>query len=384
MHMHAADKRQEAIRVTWIGSIIDTLLGVAKLIAGVLYGSHALVADGIHSLSDLVTDFLVVFIVGVSHQAPDEDHPYGHERFETIGTVILGFLLVAVAGAMAYDSALNLLAPDTIALPEWPALVIAALSVLLKEWIFRYTLKVGKRLKSDLLIANAWHSRTDAYSSIVVFVGVGGAMLGVTWLDSLAAMAVAVFVAKIGWDLSWKSLRELVDTAIPQDELERIKQVAMEVEGVQEVHSFKSRQMGAKILLEMHLQVNPYLSVSEGHYIGDTVVMRLLKEFSDVGHIIFHIDSEDDDEKHVCLLLPMRREVTAMVDEALAKADLGIQRERLTLHYLKGHIELELRLKARDGSRISSTIIDQLYNQLLPQFEDKSWFNGLTLYQRAC
>ena len=383
MHMQPADKRNEAVRVTWIGAVVDTIIGIGKLVAGFIYNSHALIADGIHSLSDLLTDFMVVFIVGVSHEAPDEEHPYGHERFETIGTVILGFLLVAVAGAMAYDSARNLITPDTLSIPDWPALAIAAISVLSKEWIFRYTIAVGKRLNSDLLIANAWHSRTDAYSSVVVFVGVAGAMAGLPWLDSLAALAVAVFVAKIGWDLSWKSLRELVDTAIPQPELERIKRAAMEVEGVQDVHSFKSRQMGPKILLEMHLQVNPYLSVSEGHYIGDTVVMRLLKEFEDIGHIIFHIDSEDDDEHHVCLLLPMRAEVTALVDAALAAVTDDVVRERLTLHYLQGHIELELRLKSTNGSRIPSATIEQLYEQMLPRFSDKNWFHGLTLYQRA-
>ncbi|WP_246480021.1 cation diffusion facilitator family transporter [Motiliproteus sediminis] len=383
MHMHVDDKRKEAVRVTWIGAIVDTLLGVAKIIAGLIYNSHALVADGIHSLSDLVTDFMVVFIVGVSHEEPDEEHPYGHERFETLGTVVLGFLLVAVAGAMAYESTLNLINADQVSLPGWPALVIAGISILSKEWIFRYTMAVGKRLKSDLLIANAWHSRTDAYSSIVVFIGIGGAMAGFPWLDSLAALAVALFVAKIGWDLSWKSLRELVDTAIPQEELDRIKQVAMDVEGVQDVHSFKSRQMGPKILLEMHLQVHPYLSVSEGHYIGDTVVMRLLKEFTDIGHIIFHIDSEDDDEQRVCLLLPMRSEITALIDQQLEEHTQLIRRERLTLHYLKGRIELELRVKSADGGTVDHSALSAVYQAMLPHLQQQTWFSSLTLYQRA-
>ncbi|HSG62809.1 MAG TPA: cation diffusion facilitator family transporter, partial [Pseudomonadales bacterium] len=294
------DKRKHAIRVTWIGAALDTLLGIAKILIGIIYSSHALIADGIHSLSDLVTDFMVVVIVNFSHAEPDEEHPYGHERFETLGTVALGFILVAVAGAMAYESISSLLTGTKTSIPGWPTLVVALISIISKEWIFRYTLAAGKKLKSDLLIANAWHSRTDAYSSIVVFIGIGGAMLGAPWLDSVAAVGVAVFVAKIGWDLSWKSLQELVDTAIPQDELDALSQEVQAVEGVVDVHSFKSRKMGAKTLLEMHLQVSPYISASEGHYIGDTVVLRLLKKFPSIGHIIFHIDTEDDDEPLIC------------------------------------------------------------------------------------
>ncbi len=376
------DKRKYAIRVTWVGAILDAILGVAKIFVGLLYSSHALVADGIHSLSDLVTDFMVVVIVNVSHAEPDEEHPYGHERFETLGTVALGFLLVAVAGAMAYESILNLFAGDSATIPGWPALMIALISLLAKEWAFRYTLAAGNKLKSDLLIANAWHSRTDAYSSVVVFIGIGGAMLGLPWLDSLAAVGVALFVAKIGWDLSWKSLQELVDTALPQSELDALTALAKEVEGIVDVHSFKSRKMGSKLLLELHLQVTPYISASEGHYIGDTVVMRLLKEFPSIGHIIFHIDTEDDDVPTMCLLLPLRSEVKQAIDEALQQIAPELQRSRLNLHYLDNQIEADLFIEQAGGSGLinSRETHQTLTVQLNERLSHHSWFGKLTIW----
>ncbi|WP_207061919.1 cation diffusion facilitator family transporter [Motiliproteus sp. SC1-56] len=381
-HSHAPTSPQDrsafAQRVTWIGAILDAVLGVAKIVVGWLFYSQALIADGIHSLSDLVTDFMVVAIVRISHSEPDEDHPYGHARFETLGTVLLGFLLVAVAGAMAYESTLNLLNPEEMPLPGWPALVIAAVSILSKEWIYRYTLAAGKRIKSDLLIANAWHSRTDAYSSIVVFVGVGGAMLGLPWLDSLAALAVALFVAKIGWDLSWSALRELVDTAIPAEELEALTQAALTVEGVRDVHSFKSRQMGSEILLELHLQVAPYLSASESHYIGEAVVAKLLKEFDSIGHIIFHIDTEDDDAANYCAVLPMRQEITELLDSELQQVDPTYRREKAVLHYIHGKVEVDLFVSHADQTpALDTRTLSATLNQRLG---DLSWFRELKIW----
>ncbi len=341
-YTHLQDNSAEAIRVTWIGSIIDTLLGISKILFGWLFHSHGLIADGIHSLSDLITDFMVVAILKYSNAEPDAEHPYGHERFETLGTVVLGCLLIAVAGAMAYDSISNLLTDQEALIPAWPTLVVAAISIISKEWIFRYTRAVGERIKSDLIIANAWHSRTDAYSSLVVLIGLLGAMMGFPMLDSLAAVVVAGFVAKIGWELSWKSLQELVDTAIDPAEMSAITATAKEVEGVVDVHSFKSRQMGPKKLLEMHLQVAPYLSSSEGHYIGDCVIAKLTTKFDSIGHIIFHIDTEDDDDDPFCTLLPSRTDIRAMLEEALERHAPGQKMQRFTLHYIRGRVEIEL------------------------------------------
>ncbi|WP_432473922.1 cation diffusion facilitator family transporter [Amphritea sp. HPY] len=373
-------KQQQAQRVTLVGAIIDTILGLLKITIGLIAHSSALVADGIHSLSDLLTDFLVVAVLKYSHQEPDEDHPWGHARFETIGTVLLGCILIAVAGAMAYESVLILLTSDQIPLPEWPALIVAAVSIGAKEWIFHYTMAVGKRIKSDLIIANAWHSRTDALSSIVVFIGVAGAMSGYVWLDALAAVIVAFVVAKVGWELTWKSIKELVDTGLPEEQVSQYTTEIMRVEGVLSVHSFKSRNMGSQSLLEMHLQVAPHLSASEGHYIGDAAVYRLKGKFEDIGHVIFHIDTYDDEEEvNYCKTLPMRTEVSGILWqslEALGVPDPDIS--RLTLHYRSDAIEIDLMLLNSEANKQLNLI--ELEQKLSKSLSEFGWFKGIHLW----
>lgn len=377
----SSDNQSQAQRITIIGAAIDAVLGVLKIIVGMIAHSSALIADGIHSLSDLLTDFLVVGIIKYSHQEPDEEHPWGHARFETIGTVILGCILVAVAGAMAFESISTLITSDVIQLPEWPALLIAAISVVAKEVIFRYTLAVGKRIKSDLIIANAWHSRTDAFSSVVVFVGVAGAMTGLVWLDTLAAVVVAFIVAKIGWELTWKSIQELVDTALPEAQTAAYNDIIMKVEGILSVHSFKSRSMGSQSLLEMHLQVAPHLSASEGHFIGDKAVLMLMKEFEDIGHIIFHIDTYDDEvELDASHSLPVRTEISHLLWEYLDEAghsELGIS--RLVLFYRNDSVEIELMLL--DNSANKNIDCRALESRLSELFQQHSWFRSIQLWQ---
>ena len=337
---HQNQIRTEAERITLIGALIDGLLGLAKIAGGFLAHSSALIADGIHSLSDLATDALVVVMLRLSHQPPDKEHPWGHGRIETLGTVILGCTLIAVAGAMSWDNALTLLSDEIRELPEWPALLIAATSVAAKEAIYRYTLAIGERLNSDLLIANAWHSRTDALSSIVVFVGVAGAMAGLPWLDAVAAIAVALMVAHIGWQLTWRSLQQLIDTALPDDELAPILSCARSVAGVINVHSAKSRYMGSEKVLEMHIQVSPLLTASEGHFIGDQVTCELQSNFSQLSQIIVHVDTYDDSEEMVCQTLPRRDQLVSEVNSWLEQHPWRLK--RLDLHYQRDTVALEL------------------------------------------
>jgi len=376
-------RKQEAQKVTIIGAILDTCLGFAKIIIGMLSNSSALVADGIHSFSDLLTDFVVVFVFHISGEEPDDNHPWGHGRFETIGTVILGGVLIAVAGAMAFESLKALVTSQTFATPGWPALVVAGLSILSKEWIFRYTLAAGKQLKSDLLIANAWHSRTDSFSSIVVLIGILGSMAGITWLDAVAAIGVACFVAKIGWDLTWASIKELVDTSLPEERVQALKETAQSIDGIIDVHSFKSRRMGGKSQLEMHIQVAPYLSASEGHWIGDMAVITLLQRFDDIGHVIFHIDTYDDDEEHFCRVLPLRTDVQRELSQHLAKIAPQLTDYYLTLHYHHDLIEIDIKLPESGSAQLAQAQISthELSQQLNMAFEPSSWFAELTVWQ---
>lgn len=380
------DKRRKAAeRVTIIGGILDAVLGVLKILVGVIANSSALIADGIHSLSDLLTDFMVVIVLRLSHRAPDDNHPWGHARFETVGTVALGIILIAVGAAMAYDSINLLFASEPPALPAWPALIAAALSIVGKEWIFRYTLNIGKALQSDLIIANAWHSRTDALSSIVVFVAVAGAMAGIWWLDALAAVLVALLVGKIGWDLVAKSITELVDTALPEERVNALRDQVLSVDGVVNVHSFKSRLMGNQSLLEMHLQVAPHLSAAEGHYIGDNVVCQLQGRFDDIGHVIFHIDTYDDEEFHgdvFCPVMPTRREVSQHLDATISRI-LGENPDyELILYYHPEYIDLDIKASQQIHQLLKHTGLSasDLEQALREQLSSLNWFRQLNLW----
>ncbi len=379
------DKRRKAAeKVTIIGAILDAVLGVLKILVGVIANSSALIADGIHSLSDLFTDFLVVIVLRLSHRGPDTNHPWGHARFETVGTVILGLLLVAVGALMAYDSLQALFDEQPAVAPGWPALLVAAMSIVGKEWIFRYTYRVGKELDSDLIIANAWHSRTDAFSSIVVFLAVAGAMAGWWWLDALAAVIVALFIGKIGWDLISRSIIELVDTALPESKVDKLRQQALEVDGVISVHSFKSRRMGNQSLLEMHIQVAPHLSAAEGHYIGDVVAAQLKQRFDDLSHIIFHIDTYDDEiveADGTAPNLPARRYIEQQVDTLCRSLELTPDYE-LTLYYHPRYVDIELKLSANMMASITRQSVDpaQLEAYLKDSLSSQGWFRILTVW----
>lgn len=344
-----------AEHVTLIGSAIDLLLGIVKIVIGVFAHSSALIADGVHSISDLLTDIIVIVVLRLSHQAPDRDHPWGHGRFETVATVALGVVLIGVGAFMAYESIENLMAGTT-ELPTWPALVAAAISIGCKEWIFRYTLHVGEKLKSDLLIANAWHSRTDALSSVIVCVAVIGAMFGVIWLDAVAAVLVAIMVAKVGWDLISRSVTELVDTALPEEQIKALRETVLEIDGIVSVHSFKSRQMGSQSLLEMHLQVAPRISASEGHYLGDIAVERLKSRFDNLLYIIFHIDTYNDQRypDDALTQMPSRAEIRQLLDEALFKQLGEDAHYELLLHYDPEYVDLELKMTLETSHHLHS------------------------------
>ncbi len=370
--------QKKAQHVTLIGMVIDIILGSLKIFFGLFSHSYALIADGLHSFSDALTDVLVIAITRYSRLAPDEDHPYGHERFETLGTIFLGGLLIAVAGAMAWDSITRLITQVVIELPSWPALVIAAVSVIAKELIFRYTMHIGKQIKSDLIIANAWHSRTDALSSIVVFIGIAGAMSGVVWLDAAAAVIVAVMIAKVGWDLSWDSIKELVDTALSPEETSELRAFIKETPGIQNVHDLRSRHMGPDVILDVHLQVRSSISVSEGHQIGLIVTQRLKSKYDHIRDVTFHIDAEDDDHngEHVTSAsLPLRADVIKTLNEVWADLLSIDDDRRINLHYLNNKIAVELFLDSNNNQPDH-----QLQQKLSEAAKSVSWLGELKLW----
>lgn len=333
---------REAHRVTVAGALVNVVLAVAKIIIGFVGHSQSLIADGIHSLSDLASDALVLFAAKHASRDPDEDHPYGHGRIETIVTVALGVLLILVAAGLGVDAVRRLFSPELLFVPEVSTLFVAALSVIAKEALYWYTIKVARRIRSNLLRANAWHHRSDAVSSIVVVIGVAGTMAGLPYLDAVAAVGVAFMIAKIGWELGWSSIHELIDTALEADRVEEIRDAILSVDGVAALHMLRTRRMGGEALVDVHILVNPSVSVSEGHQIGETVRHKLLDEIEDVRDVTVHIDPEDDEIKATCEGLPLREEVLNQLKDEWRNVPEAAHIDRVTLHYLDGKVHAEI------------------------------------------
>lgn len=339
-------------RITLVGAVVNLLLAIGKIIIGLLGGSPALVADGIHSFSDLLTDIMVVWAAKHGSKDADEDHPYGHGRIETVFTVALGVVLLLVAAGIVYDAVSRLFHPERLTHPGVLALAMAGVSVLAKEALYQYTLRVARRIRSNLLKANAWHHRTDAISSIVVIVGIGGTMAGLPYLDAIAAVLVGLMIARIAWELGWHALHELVDTALEAERVVAIHQVIQSVDGVNQLHTLRTRRMGADALVDVHIQVDPLLSVSEGHHISERVRQKVIDEIDEVQDVLVHIDPEDDEQIALSVHLPSRQVLLARLHGFWQESPAAAQIRRVTLHYLDGKLRVEVYLPlalAADG-----------------------------------
>lgn len=335
------ERYKELRKVTIIGAIADFFLGVAKLTVGWLANSQALVADGIHSFSDLATDAFVLYAAKHSNKEADAGHPYGHGRIETLATVVLGATLILVALGIAADAIMRLINANELLTPGALALFVAAVSIASKEWIYHYTIRAAKKYKSDLLRANAWHSRSDAVSSIVVLIGIGGAMLGYPLLDAVAAVVVAVMIAKVGSDLARSSSEELIDSALDEEETEKLQQIMLAVPGVRAVHELRTRTSAGDAFVDVHIQVDPKLSVSEGHQIGDSVRNALLNGSELVSDVTVHIDPEDDENEHLNAALPSRQSLIESLSECWPNVPVS-ELNNVRFHFLSGSVHAEL------------------------------------------
>ncbi len=329
-------------RVTLVGAAVNLLLAVVKIVVGKSANSHALIADGIHSLSDLLTDLLVWVATHYGSQAVDEDHPYGHARFETVATVVLGGLLMLVGAGIAWEAVSRVIEPQISLQPGVIALFAALFSILANEGLFHYTFRVAKATRSRLLEANAWHHRSDSISSIVVLVGIGGSLLGIEALDDFAAIVVAVMIAKIGYELLKESVSELVDTSLPKERLEEIKEAIRGVDGVTSLHFLRTRSMGGEALVDVHIQVDSEITVSEGHLISDTVKYSLLNRFEEVSDVLVHVDPEDDEEVALNASLPLRKELEGKVQAIWSGVEAAKKLKKINLHYLQGKVVVEV------------------------------------------
>lgn len=332
-------------RVTWTSVVSNVLLATVQVIVGLVGHSQALVADGVHTLSDLATDGLVLFALKHSAKEADEEHPYGHGRIETAVTLVLGIMLVAVALGIAWRAGERLLfEAGPVAVPSLLTLWVALLTLVAKEGLYRYTLRTATRYGSAMLRANAWHHRSDAISSLIVLVGIGGAVYGFVHLDAVAAVAVALMIARIGVGLGWQALQELIDTGLEPEQREAIRRVIREVSGVKALHLLRTRRMAGHAFVDVHILVDPRVSVSEGHHIGEVVRERLIQKITPVSEVMVHIDTEEDGAGEADLRLPLRRELEARLERYFADIPQARLIEDTVLHYGSGGVDVELRL----------------------------------------
>ncbi len=282
---------QDGRSVTLTGAVVNAILIVFKFFAGIYGNSQALIADAVHSISDLFTDAVVLIGLRLGRKAPDEKHHFGHARIETLASAIVGIALIATAIYLGLEAAYNIY-HSTGTHPTSLALLGAGVSIILKEALYHYTLRTGRRLKSQLLVANAWHHRSDAFSSVAVLLGVAGTQINPSWyiLDSFAALLVSLFIVKVGLTFLKKSLLEFIDTAPRPEVVSRIKQCALSVEGVIESHDLRARTSGGLYQIEIHIVVDGRLTVFEGHRIAKEVEACLIKEIEDLTRVVVHID----------------------------------------------------------------------------------------------
>ena len=276
-------------RSTWVSVGVNLVLTTLQITVGVFSKSQALIADGVHSLSDLVADFVVLFAGHHSKKDADQEHPYGHQRFETAASLVLGILLLAVGVGMLWSAVRKLEAPETVQQVHILALWVAGGALVSKELLFRYMLSVAKRVKSSMLVANAWHARSDAASSLVVSLGIIGNLAGYPILDPIAALIVGFMVGKMGWSFAWDALHDLMDRAVDEQEVQAIRQTLIETPGVSDVHDVRTRKMGDMIAVDAHLEVDADITVEAGHAIAVLAQQRVLQRHR-VINLMTHID----------------------------------------------------------------------------------------------
>ena len=285
----AADRAAATARSTWVSVAVNLGLSLTQIVVGLTAKSQGLVADGIHSLSDLVADFVVLFASQQSKKDADHDHPYGHQRYENAASLVLGLLLLAVGMGMVTAALGKLEAPETIAKVQTAALWVACAALAAKEALFRYMLAVAIRVKSSMLVANAWHARSDAASSLVVAIGIVGNLAGYPILDPIAALIVGLMVIKMGGKFAWDALNDLMDRSADEVEVEAIRATLAECPGIRGVHDLRTRKMGDQIVVDAHLEVDADLTVLAGHDIAANARKRVLQRHR-VLNLMTHID----------------------------------------------------------------------------------------------
>lgn len=357
-----------AQRSTWVSIAINLMLTFLQVVGGFFAHSQALMADGLHSLSDLLSDILVLFANRHGNRHADANHPYGHARVETAATLVLGVFLAALGVGLLVAAAMRLQHPQALQMVSPIGLGIAVIALIAKEGMFRYMLAVAKRVRSQMLIANAWHARSDAASSLVVVVGIIGNLMGYTFLDVVAAAVVGVMIGHMGGKLAFEALAELIDTGLDAEEVEAIRLTLLNTPGVCSLHDLRTRKMADNALVDAHIIVDPKVSVSEGHYIAEAARAAVLKAHH-VLDVMVHIDPEDDRQAKPNAHLPNRIALLQHLAAGLNRQDLAQQ--KWVFHYLDGKVEAELYIEAEED------VAQALQRQCVAMLKDDEIFRSI-------
>lgn len=361
-----AERAAEAQKATWVSVAVNLAMTVLQILIGWLAHSQSLIAHGLHSFSDLLSDFLVIYASRQSAHPADAAHPYGHARVETAATLILGASLTLIGGGILWESGMRLQHIEALPSVELAALWVAIATVVSKEGLYRYLIRVAEKQRSQLLTANALHTRADAASALVVVVGIGGALLGWGFLDLVAAALMGFMILRMGVELAWGAIRELIDTGLEEAQVAAIQATLLATPGVRGLHQLRTRRMAHQALVDAHVQVDARISVSEGHRIAELARALVLRAHPEVLDVLVHIDPEDDMEPDILASpLPGRSEL----EKELIPLLVGLPpAEKIVIHYICGKVEVEVFLPAHfftDGAGLKqaqSQVAQALHN----------------------
>ncbi len=360
MEARAEQRHRTTQRVTLVGAAVNCGLAVLQISFGLLGKSQALLADGLHTLSDLSTDFIVLYASKRAAKEADEDHPYGHGRIETLASMLLGVILAGVGigiGVRGVESILDPQRPD----PEAITIFFAFLAIVAKEGLYHYTLRAARAIHSSMLESNAWHHRSDALSSVVVVIGISAQVLGIPHMDAVAAIIVGAMILLMGFRLSRKALYELIDTGLDFKLVDEVRTAMLDDASVVGIHNLRTRSMGGQGYIDAHIEVDSDLTVSEAHYIAHKIEHRVKKKFPKIIDVQIHIDPLDDAVKESVLAgLPERSVIEADLQQAwaeIANSDLVGQ---IKLHYLDTLIEIDLVLPVSMCTAEHTSLVNRL------------------------